>query len=381
VLPFVDSSPLAKQHEIGAVVEELVRREIALSTYFTLTERKNLDRILKEVEFSLSDLASGESSLKVGEITGAALFLAGSVTEAGENFVISGRLIKVENAVVLGAESVTVPKQELIDEAQSYKFRYVARQGLGLSAAPRIDLVVGGIGWKERLTGTPVMLGFGGGVSYRVLEFLQISAGINTTWTEFQFGAFDPEGAGYGNSTVVQQFFIGTGSTSYPTYSFEYSQSFVDLQAFLVWNPLKRLTLSIGGGGLAGLWNSYIKLGNLPVTFVYNSATGLPDYTNESFWIRKDVVMESGNGLLLGYEASFKAEYFLSPRLLIFFNASYRKAYAGDPFRYTFGGVAAATDGSFFELSEWQPGITPYGDSLEMDLASLSIRLGISLSF
>ena len=59
VLPFVDSSPLAKQHEIGAVVEELVRREIALSTYFTLTERKNLDKILKEVEFSLSDLASG----------------------------------------------------------------------------------------------------------------------------------------------------------------------------------------------------------------------------------------------------------------------------------------------------------------------------------
>ena len=64
-----------------------------------------------------------------------------------------------------------------------------------------------------------------------------------------------------------------------------------------------------------------------------------------------------------------------------FFNASYRKVYAGDPYRYTFGGVATSTDGSFFELSKWQPGITPYGDSLEMDLASLAIQLGISLSF
>ena len=34
VIPFEDSSPASREHEIGAVVGELVRKEISLSTYF-----------------------------------------------------------------------------------------------------------------------------------------------------------------------------------------------------------------------------------------------------------------------------------------------------------------------------------------------------------
>jgi len=114
VIPFEDSSPASREHEIGAVVGELVRKEIALSTYFILTERKNLDKLLKEIELSLSDIASGESSVKVGEIMGVEILLAGSITEAGDNFILNGRLIDVESGLVMGAESVPVPRSELI---------------------------------------------------------------------------------------------------------------------------------------------------------------------------------------------------------------------------------------------------------------------------
>ena len=51
VVPFVNSSPLAKQHEIGAVVDELIRSEISNSTYFILTERENLEEIRGRIDF------------------------------------------------------------------------------------------------------------------------------------------------------------------------------------------------------------------------------------------------------------------------------------------------------------------------------------------
>ncbi len=41
---------------------------------------------LKEIELSLSDIASGESSLEVGKKTGALILLAWSITESSEGF-------------------------------------------------------------------------------------------------------------------------------------------------------------------------------------------------------------------------------------------------------------------------------------------------------
>ncbi len=120
VVPFVNSSPLAKQHEIGAVVDELIRSEISNSTYFILTERENLEKILEEIELSLSDFSDASQSVEVGQLTSAKIILAGSVTESGASFLLNGRLIDVETGVVIGAESVPVPKDELITEAEAF---------------------------------------------------------------------------------------------------------------------------------------------------------------------------------------------------------------------------------------------------------------------
>jgi hypothetical protein len=336
---------------------------------------------MKEVEFSLTDLASGDTALRVGEITGAALFIAGSVAEAGEDFLISARLIRIEKAVVLAADSVKVPKEELIAEARSYQYRFVQPQGLGLFADGGMDWAVLGIDWKNRLQHTPGLIRFTTGVSYRLLRWIQISAGFNTGWTEFQFGQFDPAAPDYQNSPRVSYYYTLPGATmSFPSYSFEYSQNYADLRILFVWNPFQRLTLSLGGGGLLGMWNHYIKLSNLPVPLVYEPPLGDPTGVAE-LWAFKDVIMESGNGLLYGFLVALKAEYYLSPRILLFLNGVFRMTFAGDPYRYTFGGLTTGTDGYFFELSKWEPNLTPYGDSLMFNLGTLGASLGISFSF
>ncbi|MEE9307031.1 MAG: FlgO family outer membrane protein [Spirochaetia bacterium] len=390
VVPFVNSSPLAKQHEIGAVVDELIRSEISNSTYFILTERENLEKILEEIELSLSDFSDASQSVEVGQLTSAKIILAGSVTESGASFLLNGRLIDVETGVVIGAESVPVPKEELITEAEAFKYEYVTRYGLGFQALVGADIPFSGIPRSDTFKDFPVLIHAGTGVSYRPVRFLQIAASMNVTWSEFQYGEFDPTPTSpdYANTDWLEIYYgiLTLTDNSLPTYSVEYSQKYLDAQVFYVWQPLKALTLSFGGGGLLGLYTNYIKLGNYPVYIgPVSLVTGLPESPgfgdDERFWFRKSVVIEGSNALAYGVLASFKVEYFLSPRLLLYLNVQYRKVFPTRTIRYTVGGVSAGEEDFFYELSGWIPGITPYGDDLDIGFHSIGVYLGISGSF
>jgi TolB-like protein len=385
VVPFVNSSPLTKQHEIGAVVDELIRSEISNSTYFILTERENLEKILEEIELSLSDLSDASQTVEVGQLTSAEIILAGSVTESGTSFLLNGRLIDVRAGVVIGAASVPVPKEELITEAQDFKYEYVTKYGLGLLALTGADIPFSGIPRSDTFKDFPVLVHGGLGVSYRPVRFLQIVASMNVTWSEFQYGEFDPSSADYDNTAWLAIYYgiVGLTDNSLPTYSVEYSQKYLDAQAFYVWQPLKTLTLSLGGGGLLGLYTNYIKLNNYPVYIgPIDPATGLPSIVNnETFWFRKDVVIEGSNSFTYGLLASLKAEYFLSPRLLLYIIVQYRKVFPTRTIRYTLGGVSAGEEDPFYELSGWIPGISPFGDDLDIGFHSVGVYLGISGSF
>ena len=389
VVPFVDSGPLAKQHEIGALVDELIRSEISNSTYFILTERENLEQIVEEIEFSLSDLADTTQAVEIGQLTSARILLAGSVSESGSAFLLNGRFVDVETGVVIGARSVSVPKDELITEAEAFKYEYVTRYGLGFQALAGADFPVGGIPRSDTFEAFPVLVHTGAGVSYRPRRFLQIAASMNVTWTELQYGEFDPADPEYGNTNWLDTYYysLPPGDASLPTYSVEYSQKYLDLQVYYVWQPLKPLAISFGGGGLVGLYTNYIKMKNFPIYFgPVNPVTGEPDLSvlagmEEYFWIRQDVVMQGGNALTYGLLAAFKIEYFLSPRLVLSVNATYRWFLPTLAYQYTFGGFSAAEDERFYQLSGWIPGMTPYGDDLDIGFHSIGVYLGISGSF
>jgi TolB-like protein len=384
VVPFVNSGPLAKQHEIGAVVDELIRGEITNSTYFILTERENLEQILEEIEFSLSDLADTGQTVEVGQLTGARILLAGSVTESGSSFLLNGRLVDVETGVVIGAQSVSVPKEELITEAEAFKYEYVTRYGLGFQALAGADIPFSGIPRSDKFEAFPSLLHTGIGVSYRPRRFLQIAASMNVTWGEFQYGEFNPRSSEYQNADLVEAYFelYFSGDTNFPSYSIEYSQKYLDLTAFYVYQPFKGLTLSLGAGGLVGMYNNYIKISNVPIYIGPILSGGVPgDPALPANWLRQDFVIEGGNALMYGPVAAFKVEYFLSPRLLAYLTVQYRAFFATKAYRYSLGGLAVAEDEPFYVLAGWIPGITPYGDDLDISFHSIGVYLGISGSF
>jgi hypothetical protein len=206
---------------------------------------------------------------------------------------------------------------------------------------------------------------------------------MNVTWTELQYGEFDPADPEYGNTPWLIAYYgiPALSDTSLPTYSIEYSQKYVDFTVLYVYQPLKRLTFSIGGGGLIGVYNNYIKIGNVPIYIGSFSGIIPDDLSEELNWLRKTFVIEGGNALLYGPVAELKVEYFLSPRLLVYLTAQYRAFFATKAFRYSFGGVAVAEDEPFYELAGWIPGMTPYGDDLDIGFHSIGVYLGISGSF
>jgi TolB-like protein len=384
VVPFVNSGPSAEQHEIGAVVDQLIRSELTNSTYFILTERENLEQILEEIEFSLSDMADNGRTVQVGQLTSARILLAGSVTESGSSFLLNSRLIDVETGVVIGAQSVSVLKEELITEAEALKYEYVTRYGLGFQALAGADFPVSGIPRSDSFEAFPILVHSGFGVSYRPWRFLQIVGSMNITWSEFQYGQFDPASSEYDNAALVETYFTTVvPGDSLPSYSIEYSQKYLDLTAFYVYQPFKGLALSVGGGGLVGMYDNYIKITNVPI-YIGPIASGIPDPVEvllPANWIRQDFVIEGGNALLYGPLAAFKLEYFVSPRLLLYFSVQYRAVFATKAYRYTLGGVAVAEDEPFYALGGWIPGKTPYGDDVDVSFHSIGVYLGISGSF
>jgi TolB-like protein len=383
VLPFVEVSELARKYHLGTVTEELLRKEIVNSNYFILTERKNMERILEEIEFSLSDLVSSDTAVRVGNLTGAAYFIAGSITEAGDNFLLNSRLIDIETAIVIGAESVTIEKSELIKEARSTQYSYVFRYGLGLYATTGMEVVLNEI--FSHMESSPGFLNLSTGVFYRPWNFLQLSFSIGTEWGEFQFGQFDHTSPDYDNSGIVEYYQENVASgTHYINYNIEYAQSYLDLQVLFVFNPIKQLTISAGGGGLLGLWNARIELGSFPVYVGGYDSDGYPvDLDLEENYIIEDIIINSGNGGIFGGIGTLKIEYYISPRVFLFASFQYKKAVFTEPVDYLFGAISVAPDDEdgFLEASKWQPAKTPYGDSLSFEMDSIVFNLGVAISF
>jgi hypothetical protein len=207
---------------------------------------------------------------------------------------------------------------------------------------------------------------------------------MNVTWGEFQYGEFNPRSSEYQNADLVEAYFelYFSGDTNFPSYSIEYSQKYLDLTAFYVYQPFKGLTLSLGAGGLVGMYNNYIKISNVPIYIGPILSGGVPgDPALPANWLRQDFVIEGGNALMYGPVAAFKVEYFLSPRLLAYLTVQYRAFFATKAYRYSLGGLAVAEDEPFYVLAGWILGITPYGDDLDISFHSIGVYLGISGSF
>jgi TolB-like protein len=78
----------------------IVAYDISSRDDIRVVERKNLDRVLREQELSLSEAASKDSAARIGGLLGAQWLLTGEFYYSGERIVLSLTLIRVETGEV-----------------------------------------------------------------------------------------------------------------------------------------------------------------------------------------------------------------------------------------------------------------------------------------
>lgn len=82
---------------------------------YPLVDRKDMDEILTETEFSLSDLVDGDTAPEIGSMLAARYMIMGSIFEATDSVIIFGRLIDIQYGSIESAAEIVVPREAIQD--------------------------------------------------------------------------------------------------------------------------------------------------------------------------------------------------------------------------------------------------------------------------
>jgi Mg-chelatase subunit ChlD len=106
VIPYAPAAP-----DLSAVSEYFMEQSVlsmGSQKFFTLVERANLQQVLKELEFQLSDLADESKAARLGKMLGAEVLVLGKVYRVKDKYEIFVKLVRVETAEILSVIKVKI---------------------------------------------------------------------------------------------------------------------------------------------------------------------------------------------------------------------------------------------------------------------------------
>ncbi len=114
VARFDQRGPTAEDKDLGALVSAQLNTYLKRDHGFYLIERERLGDVLREIEMSMTGLVDPGKVAELGKMAGAQAMVVGSVSEMGEDFAVNARVISVETAEILVAQSITLPRKGMI---------------------------------------------------------------------------------------------------------------------------------------------------------------------------------------------------------------------------------------------------------------------------
>jgi len=95
----LDLSPGIPQ-EAKTSLSDILREQLWKTGRFRVVDRNNMERIMKEQGFQLSDCTSKECAVKVGQLLGVEKMVTGNVTLLGKTYIISVQMTRVESGEI-----------------------------------------------------------------------------------------------------------------------------------------------------------------------------------------------------------------------------------------------------------------------------------------
>jgi len=107
--------------ELGYLLSSQMKTFLFQSGKFEILERLQLDAVLNELKMTSSDLFSQESISKIGKFIGADAVLIGDISAFNNYFIVSMRLVNIEEAKVVSLSQVNLLSEGL---QEKYETRY-----------------------------------------------------------------------------------------------------------------------------------------------------------------------------------------------------------------------------------------------------------------
>ncbi len=172
VLDLTELSPALKKNRIGSVLSALLISKFSESTVFHVVERGDgFKKIMKEQSLAQSGLVDEATAVKAGELLGAELLLDGTVSELGEDIVVTARLVSVEKGEVLASKTINLKRTEVLREADAFMTAsFQSENGINVGAEWGLLLNLSAIARSGQHAALDV--------GYRVNRYLNVGAGF-----------------------------------------------------------------------------------------------------------------------------------------------------------------------------------------------------------
>ena len=92
--------------DMGKIVAEWLITALVKEGRFDVIERRLLEKILQEQKLGMSGIITEDSAVKLGKLLGAKIIISGSVMRFQKIIEVNSRIIEVESASIIAAESV-----------------------------------------------------------------------------------------------------------------------------------------------------------------------------------------------------------------------------------------------------------------------------------
>lgn len=106
VLQFANISQSQEYSGLGDGIAENLVNDLK-SANFIVVDRLSLKEIIKEIEFSLSDLADEKNAPQIGNLSGATYLITGSYQIMGKNIRLISKVVQTETSIVKCSAKIT----------------------------------------------------------------------------------------------------------------------------------------------------------------------------------------------------------------------------------------------------------------------------------
>ena len=107
VVQFKTLNKEAQDIALGDLISETFTSALVNSSIFKITEREQLDKVIKEMEMNQTGFIETTDAVQIGKMLHADAIITGSVALLGNQIQLNARVIDIESAYVISAETQT----------------------------------------------------------------------------------------------------------------------------------------------------------------------------------------------------------------------------------------------------------------------------------